>query len=203
MRNFENNYDSRTDRGNTGWESMGSDDLERRRAERASRRYEEMRKSEKARTSMVNKAKALAMAAVLVITVASGVAASGCSTHEIMDTDRAEKVETLNVDSVTLIDGPNIRRDPMIPNKEDGSTVIMDFGEEGQVAQIPYQGKVYYYHNQYSSNGGWYGFPAEQFADELFEDAFIDQKEAERLVEKDSDGVIWINDGYVRVDKKS
>ena len=196
MRNFENNFNNQTNERNTGWESMGDGDFERRRAERANRRHEEMQRLEAARTSMMNKAKALAAAAVLAITIASGVAVSGCSTHEIMDTDRAGKIETISgVELITLTDGPNIRKDPMIPNKEEGSNVIMDFGEEGQVARIPYQGEVYYYQ-------GWYGVSAEEFTDALFSNAFINSKEAEKIVKKDGDGTIWISADYMRIDKK-
>lgn len=203
MSNFErNNNQANTNLGNSDWESIAVDDFERRRYERARRRYEAMQESEKARISMMNKAKALVAAAVLSITVVAGAAAGGFSTHEIMDTNRAEEVKTISVDSVALMDGPNIRRDPRIPEREEGPNVIMDFGEEGQVAQVPYHGEAYYYHNQFDPNGGWYGFPAEEFARELYEDAFISKKEAEQLVREDSDGVIWFNKDCVKVGEK-
>lgn len=203
MRNYENNFDDRDDERRTDWESVGDDDLERRRAERANRRYEQMQKSEKARASLVNKGKALILAAAFAVAVASGMAANGCSTHEIMDdSNRASNIEVINnVESVTLVNGPNIRRDPVIPNKEDGSTVLIDSGEEGQRARVPYEGVVYCYDNKYSQNGEWYGFPAEEFADELYENAFINQNQAEWLAKRDGDGVVWINGRYLEIDR--
>ena len=135
----------------------------------------------------------------MAITVACGAVAGGCSTHEIMDTEYEKEVERFDVNSVTLTDGPNIRKNPTIPSEEEN--IIIDFGEQGQKAEVPYRGPGYYYCNEYDPNGGWYGFPADKLADELFKDAFIDGKEAKELVNKDKDGVVWINEKYVEVKK--
>ena len=202
MHNFESNYDQASS-GNTGWESLGDVEFERRRAERANRRYEAMQKSEEARASLINKAKSLVAVALLAITVVGGATAHGCATHEIMETGHTEGIETINVSSVVLMDGPNMRNDPWVHDGEDGpTTFIMDFGEEGQVAHVPYQGEVYHYHNQHDPNGDWYGFPESEFVDDLYENAFITKNQAERLAEKDDDGVIWVNGNYVRIDEE-
>lgn len=197
MRNLENNYNSQTNTGNTGWESLGDEEFEGRRNERAKRRYERMQESERAKAAF----KALIASAVLAIAVAGGAAAGACSTPEIMDTSRAERVEAINIDSVTIMDGPFIRDNPAARGGEDGSTFIMDFGEEGQTAHIPYRGEAYYYNDEQDPNGGWYGFNAEQLADEMFENAYISKSEANRIKEKDEDNTVWINEKYVRVNE--
>jgi hypothetical protein len=207
MRNFENNIDRQINNGNTGWESLTNantnigNSFKERQDERAKMRNERMQESKAAREIMKKKVIAWVAAAVLAINVVGGVAAGGLSTPEIMNTKRAEEVQTFNVESVTLVNGPNIRGNPMIPDREDGSNIIMDFGEEGQVARIPYQGEVYYYCNEYDPNGGWYGFPAKEFAAILYDNNYINKKEAERIVEdyNSGDGSVWVNAGLVDI----
>ena len=198
MRNFENNFGDQTGGGNTDWESLGDNEFELRSKKRGERRYKEMLESE-AMASMRKKVMAWAAAAVLAITVVGGVAAGGLSTPEIMNTERAEEVQTFNVESVTLMNGPYIRSNPWIPDREDGSNIIVDSGQEGQRAEAPYEGEVRYYLNEYDPNGGWYGFPAEEFANVLFENAFISKEEAERIVKDcdSGDGWVWVNENFV------
>lgn len=216
MRNFENGYNSSTNSGNTGWEIIEGgyseqrvaeesnqesmdDDFEQRRIKRLEER---LRKSEEAKATMMKKAKVLAASAIMSVALIGALVASGVfSTHEIMDTEHAKEVETFYVESVTLTDGPYFRKEPVVSSDAEGSNIIMDFGEEGQKAEIPYQGKAYYYRNEYDPNGGWYGFPAEEFANVLFENGFISKKEAEQLAKKDNDKTFWVNDGFSDVDK--
>ena len=200
MRNFENNFGDQTGGGNTGWESLGDDKFKQRSKEQAEGRYEKMLGS-KAMASMRRKVMALAAAAVLAVTVVGGVVAGGCSTHEIMDTNYAERVETIeNVESFTLTGGPNLRTDPYVTNdREERPNIIMDSGEDGQTMRVPWQGVVYFYENPYDSNGYWYGFDEEVFAKMLFDNGYISSDEMNKLMTKDKDGVVWINGKYVAV----
>lgn len=202
MRNFENNYGGQTNSGNTGWELVGDneelmadDDFEQHQAEREARR-ERVRSYEQAEAIMWKKALALAGSALATLALVGAILGGGCSTHGIMNTDHADKVETIHVRSFTLEDGPNIRTDPSVGYQDDN--LIIDSGEEGQRMHIPYEGTVYYFNDQIDPNGGWYGFPAEEFANTLFENGYISRKEADELVKKEEedDGVFWVNDRY-------
>lgn len=219
MRNFENNYGGQTNSENTGWELVGDneepmadDDIEQRQAEREAEfkqrqaerkaRRERMRSYEQAEAIMRNKVLALVGSALATLALFGAILGGGCSTHEIMDR-HPNMVDTLQVQSVTLVDGPNIRRDPSIPIRENGSNIIMDSGEEGQEMHIPYEGIAYHFDNQADPDGGWYGFPANEFSNELYTNGFIGKNEAEQLVKKDEDGVVWFNDKYVKVVAKN
>ena len=200
MRNSENSYDSRINNGNTDWDSLGEDEFKLRQVERmqarADRRYEEAQKSKKAMRIIA----ALVFSAVLAITGAVRADAGGRSLDGMINMERVVgETQTFYVNSVTLVDGPNIRSNPWIPDREDGSNIAMDFGEKGQEARVPYQGEAYYYCNEYDPNGGWYGFPAEAFAECLYENAFISGDEAEQLAKKN---IVWINEEYMVVDRK-
>lgn len=213
MRNCENNFNNQSEDRNTDWGSMDdngfsqlgneiaevplAEAIKRRQAERAAKRLEKLQKSERAKAIMQNVVLPLFLTATLAVGAVGAVIADARSTHGIMNTDHADKVEAIHVRSVDMVNGPKIRKNPGVGYQDDN--LIIDSGEEGQRMHIPYGGTVYYFNDQIDPNGGWYGFPAEEFANTLFENGYISRKEADKLVkeEEKDDGVFWVNDGYV------
>ncbi len=197
MNNFEKGNGGFDGGRATGWEHMDDDfdEIEKRRT----RRYEAVKKSEKADLVMTKKAKTLAMAAFAAIAITGAVLATNCSTSEVMENERTQdRIETIeNVESVTLHGGPNVRTDPRVTSKNDAPNVIVDTGGDESIINIAYDGAVYRYDSN-GVNGDWYGFNAEEFAEDLIEGAYI--KDADGF-ETDQDGVVWVNEKYVTVEK--
>ena len=154
------------------------------------------RERDLARKRRIGEAAIGAAAAVLI-----GVALShSAKTSEIMnDEERAKNVKKIKVESVVFHDGVNARKEPYISQVEPNQ--LTSIGEDGEGIVIDYDGLAYYYDNENDANGGWYGFEAAQLSDELLEDGYIAQTEADHLKsdEKTGDGTVWLNENYVTV----
>lgn len=220
MRNHENSFSRQTRAERTDWENMEGGNFVQRLAEESNqeptvdnyergekrhphKRREAVRRSEEATASLVSKAMALAAPAIATVALVGILVRSGVfSTEEIMNSEKnvgeINKVE--GVVSVVAKDGPNLRNDPFTSGGDEPETFIIDLGEEGQTAMFFWQGKdVYRYENKNDPNGYWIGFNAEDLADTLFENNYITSKEAERINNKDKDGVVWINGKYIEL----
>lgn len=166
------------------------------------RRLEQLESNEKAKTTVADFAKKVAMRAAAVIAIAGVVVASGHPTKEIMDTDQARYVREFQVESVTVHGGPNLRSNPSVANGETNN-VLIDLGDEEQIINSSYQGVAYYYDSGSDANGAWIGFPAAEFADALQGEAFINSRTADKIKdhEDETDDTVWINKKYVNYEK--
>ena len=137
-----------------------------------------------------------AAAAVLVGIVLS----HSAKTSEIMnDEERAKNVKKIEVEGVVFHDGVNARKEPFVDNENPNQLANIDEGGENVV--VDYDGEAYYYSNDNDPNGGWYGFEAADLSDELLENNYISQMEANSLIsdEKFGDGTVWFNEKYVDI----
>ena len=148
-----------------------------------------------------------ALAGLMAIGLAKGTSElNKVANKGVMATERAKIVERVEVDSISIHGGPNLRSDARIPNGPediDGSNIILDFGNSDQNMEIPYEGTVYIYEERGDANGEWYGFPAEEFAKTLCDASYIDWATREKIIkqEKDDDNAVWINGKYVELNK--
>ena len=217
MRNLENGYNSSTNNGNTGWEIIeggyseqreteesnqesADDDFEQRRKARIERRKERLRKSEEAKATMMKKAATLVASAIATIALVSALIATGVfSRHDIMNGKGAEAVEIVNnVESIEMLNGPNIRTNPHVSGGEELETWILKLGEEGQIAKIPWQKEVLLLEDEYDPNGPWIGLEAEEFAKALYKGNYITSEQAEKIIDKEDeneggDGHVWMS----------
>lgn len=220
MRNHENNFSRQTRAGRTGWENMEGghsgqhvaeesnqesidDDSEQRGIPQTEWYKEGLGRSKEAKAIMMKKAKVLAVSAIASVALIGAVVASGVfSTNEIMNSKKivGEMNKVEGVVSVVAKDGPNLRKEPFVSGRDEPETFIIDLGEEGQTAMFFWQGKdVYRYENKNDPNGYWIGFNAEDLADTLFKNNYITSKEAERINNKDKDGMVWFNGNYIEL----
>ncbi len=121
-------------------------------------------------------------------------------TSEIMnDEERAKNVKKIEVEGVVFSDGVNARKEPFVGNTEPNQ--LASVSEDGKNVVVDYDGEAYYYNNKSDENGGWYGFGAGQLSDELLEDSYISQADAESMKDDEEygDGIVWFNEKYVTV----
>ena len=121
-------------------------------------------------------------------------------TSDIMgNEERAKNVKTIKVEGVVFHDGVNARKEPVVGNTEPNQ--LANIGEEGESVEVSYDGDAYHYENENDPNGGWFGFNAVQLSDELLEESYISQADANSLKsdEKYGDGVVWFNEKYVTI----
>ncbi len=125
------------------------------------------------------------------------------STKEIMDTERAKDVERIEAESISFYEGPNVRQEPMVSDKEEAPNVVVNLDDKGQVVTIDFDDEVLHYENENDPNGGWYGVDADKLADELEEEQYLNEKEADKLKDRgdSGDGYVWINDQYMSVEE--
>lgn len=120
------------------------------------------------------------------------------------DVAGAERIE---VESVTIHGGPNLRSDPYVPGDPNGTmdkdNLIVDLGDSDQVIELSYKGDAYIYNNPNDSNGEWLGLQVEAFKKAAMENEQIDEetKDIIKQYNGDPDGYIWIDSEYT--DKKS
>ncbi len=150
-------------------------------------------------------AKKVGGAALIGATIIGTVLAGKKSTKEIMDTERAKDVERIEAESISFYEGPNVRQEPVVSNKEDVPNVVVNLDDKGKVVTIDFEGEVLHYENENDPNGGWFGMDAEKLADELEEEQYLSEKDAEDLKQKEDggDGYVWVNDQYMSVEEKS
>lgn len=140
---------------------------------------------------------AVGMATMAVII---GVLAHGVKTSEIMsDEERVKNVKKIEAEGIVFHDGVNARKEPFVDNEDPNQLANIDGGGESVV--VDYDGEAYYYSNDNDPNGGWYGFGAADLSDELLENNYISQMEANSLIsdEKFGDGTVWFNEKYVDI----
>ena len=143
----------------------------------------------------------------LVLATATGIAGgvselSKAANKGVMATELANNAEKIEVESVSIIGGPNLRSDAKIPDGAVDVTennVILDFGESDQNIELPYEGVMYIYGERGDANGEWCGFPAEEFADALQKSDLISADKKDEIIEeeKEDDNTVWINRRYV------
>ena len=124
---------------------------------------------------------------------------------QIFDGKNPEDVagaERIEVESVTIHGGPNLRSDPYVPGDPNSTTdkdnLITDLGDSDQEIELSYKGDAYVYDNPNDSNGAWYGFQVKPFADALSEESLIDEKTKNEMY-NDADGWTWVSGNYVSV----
>lgn len=128
------------------------------------------------------------------------VLAHSAKTSEIMnDEERVKNVKKISAAGVVFSDGVNARMEPFVGKTEPNQLASVD--TVGESAFVDYNGEAYYYNNKDDVNGGWYGFDAVQLSDELLEDGYVSDVEADSLKsdEKYGDGTVWFNEKYVTV----
>ena len=109
----------------------------------------------------------------------------------------AKKIEA---DGAIFHNEVNARTMPTTGNNGE-PTQLTSVGEKGESVEVDYDGDVLYHKNENDPNGGWYGFNAVQLSDELLEESYISQADANDLKsdEKYGDGVVWFNEKYVTI----
>ncbi|MBR3256588.1 hypothetical protein IKG10_02905 [Candidatus Saccharibacteria bacterium] len=219
MRNYGNDFNEQTKTESTGWEIIEGgrswqnvakgnnqeasvDDFEQRRNERIKRREERLKRSKEATASMMKKAATLVASAIATIALVSALIATGVfSRHDIMNGKGAEAVEIVNnVESIEMLNGPNIRTNPHVSGREELETWILKLGEEGQIAKIPWQKEVLLLKDEYDPNGPWIGLEAEEFAKALYKGNYITSEQAEKIIDKEKNGdkYVWMSLGNAR-----
>lgn len=124
----------------------------------------------------------------------------GQDSEDITDVERVADAERIDVDSITIHGGPNLRSDSYVPGDPnstmDKDNLIMDLGNSDQKIELNHKFTVYARDDRDDSNGVWYGFPAKEFANAMYESSYIDEGARDRIIKK-SKGVVWINGEYV------
>ena len=132
--------------------------------------------------------------------VVAGALSHSAKTSEIMsDEERAKNVKKIEIGGIVFSDGVNVRQEPYVDDAEPNQIADIDGG--GKTVVVDYEGDAYYYNNENDPNGAWYGFVASQLSDELSEEGYITQAEANDLKDdaKYGDGVVWCSEDYIDV----
>lgn len=92
----------------------------------------------------------------------------GCTSNEQSDIGKYDDDKVEGVESITLCDGAKIRKDPRVPEKDEGDNTIhrVDFGDapDGSCFEFKVGGNVYKTY-QNSGNGNWIGMPYRDWTD--------------------------------------
>lgn len=145
------------------------------------------------------------LAVVLATTIAGGVAI-GCSagakaptgTNIEAGSPSSNKFGEIKKDivSVSIDDGARLRKDPWIPDEEDGSNIIIKSKESFTVFT-----KAGVTIKEDEANGNWYGVPQSDFTESAKNSSI--PTEVLNSVKSDKDGLIWISSQKASVQSKT